>query len=157
MKITVYGIPAPQGSKRFMGTTKLGRGIMVESSDKVTPWRADVMTACRVAIRHVKAIQQQTMPPTWNPMEGPLIVRMVFTVPKPKSAPKRKRSWPVTRGSGDLSKLVRATEDALQAAGIISDDSCIVEYSRVAKVYPGEDNEALDIPGCYIEVTEKDF
>lgn len=140
MRITVYGFPAPQGSKRYVGRTKMGRGILVENSDAVTPWRADVMTACRGVLEE------------WGwpaPMDGPIQARMVFTVPKPKSAPKTRRTWPVSR-PGDLSKLVRATEDALQAAGVIKDDGMIVEYFRIAKVYPGEDLEAMDRPGCQI-------
>ena len=36
----VYGTPAPQGSKRHVG-----RGVMVESSKKVAPWRQDVVAA----------------------------------------------------------------------------------------------------------------
>jgi hypothetical protein len=37
LTITVHGSPAPQASKRFVGTTKGGRGLMVESSAKVKP------------------------------------------------------------------------------------------------------------------------
>ena len=35
--ITVLGSPAPQGSKKFVGTNAQGRGIMIESSKKVRP------------------------------------------------------------------------------------------------------------------------
>lgn len=143
MRITVYGLPAPQGSKRYVGRTKMGRGILVENSDAVTPWRADVMTAARAVL------EAHGWP---APMEGPMVARMVFTVPKPKSAPKMRRTWPVSR-PGDLSKLVRATEDALQAAGVIKDDGMIVEYTRLLKVYPGEDLEAMDRPGCQIALS----
>ena len=44
--ITVYGMPGPQGSKRFVGT-RGGRGVMVESSAKVKPWREAVKHAAR--------------------------------------------------------------------------------------------------------------
>ena len=38
IEFRVFGLPGPQGSKTFKGY-KNGRGIMVESSLKVKPWR----------------------------------------------------------------------------------------------------------------------
>lgn len=153
----VYGTPAPQGSKKFVGLTKKGRGVMVESSQKVKPWREAVKDAA-LATRGVRTSQYQryrgnnTIPPAVPaaPIDGPIVCRMVFTVAKPASAPKRRRTWPMSKP--DLSKLVRSTEDALSDAGLWKDDARVVEYQRLAKVYPGEDAEALDTPGCTIEV-----
>lgn len=135
--IVVYGSPAPQGSKRFVGM-RGGRGVMVESSKKVRPWRQDVKAA---------AIEARAGRDT---SDEPLRVRMVFTVPKPASAPKRRRIFACKKP--DLSKLVRSTEDALTDAGVWRDDARVVEYSRLAKVFPGEDPEALDSPGVRIEI-----
>jgi len=135
--LTVYGQPAPQGSKRFVGI-KGGRGMMIESSKKVRPWRQDVKRAAEEARESVGAL----------PPDTPLSVRMVFTVPKPASAPKRRRIWPSKKP--DVSKLCRSTEDALVDAGLIADDSRIVEYTRLAKVFPGEDPDALEVPGVRI-------
>jgi Holliday junction resolvase RusA-like endonuclease len=136
--ILVYGSPAPQGSKKFVGLAKSGRGILTESSKKVRPWRQDVKAAALTA-RNGAA-----------PLDAPVRVRMVFTMPKPASAPKRKRTFPCRMP--DLSKLARSTEDALTEAGIWKDDARVVEYARLAKVYPGEDPEALDAPGVRIVV-----
>lgn len=136
--VIVFGQPAPQGSKRFVGRAKSGRGILVESSKAVKPWRQDVVAAALEARRGAP------------PLDGALIVRMVFTLPKPASAPKRRRSYPMRKP--DLSKLARSTEDALVTAGVIADDARIVEYARLAKVFPGEDAEALDAPGVRIEI-----
>lgn len=136
--IVVYGSPAPQGSKSFKGMNRHGHAILAESSKKVKPWRQDVKAAAE-AVR------------VGPPLDCPLIASMVFTVPKPLGAPKRKRTWPATKP--DLSKLARSTEDALVDAGLIRDDSRIVEYSRLAKVYPGEDPEALEAPGVVIVIT----
>lgn len=136
--IVAYGVPAPQGSKKFVGLAKSGRGIMVESSKKVRPWRQDVKSA---------ALAVRDGAPT---IDAPVRVRMVFTMPKPASAPKRKRTYPCK--VPDLSKLARSTEDALTDAGIWKDDARVVEYSRLAKVYPGEDPEALDAPGVRIMI-----
>ena len=138
LTIIAYGSPAPQGSKKFVGLAKSGRGILAESSKKVRPWRQDVKAAA-LAVRDGA-----------EPMDAPVRVRMVFTMPKPASAPKRKRTFPCRMP--DLSKLARSTEDALTEAGIWRDDARVVEYSRLAKVYPGEDPESLDAPGVRIVV-----
>jgi len=51
----------------------------------------------------------------------------------------------------DLSKLVRSTEDALTEAGIWKDDARVVECFA-SKRYPNEGPDALDVPGCVIEI-----
>lgn len=137
MIIIAYGDPAPQGSKKFVGVIK-GRGILVESSKRVAPWRQDVVAAAR------EAMAGFTM------FDGPLRIKMVFTLAKPGSAPKRKRTWPNKKP--DLDKLARSTSDALVTAGVIRDDSRIVEFARLAKVFPGEDQDALASPGVLIEI-----
>lgn len=148
--IVVYGSPAPQGSKKFVGLAKSGRGILTESSKKVRPWRQDVKAAARDAIdAEPKAVDVLTGA-NWFPIDAAVRVRMVFTMPKPASAPKRKRTFPCRMP--DLSKLARSTEDALTEAGVWKDDARVVEYSRLAKVYPGEDPESLDAPGVRIVV-----
>src|SRR5687768_10095622 len=131
MIIVVYGTPGPQGSKKVVGHTaptaksKHGRAILVESSKKVKPWRADVKAAA------------EQMRAGAVPIDQAISLRMVFTMPKPTGAPKVKRTFPMRMP--DLSKLARSTEDALTEAGIWRDDARVVEYSRLAKVFPGED------------------
>lgn len=136
MIVVVHGRPAPQGSKRHVGN-----GRMIEMSKYVGTWRDDVKAAARAVIEDWVG---------WVPLDGPLVARMVFTIAKPASAPKRRRTWPSTMP--DLSKLIRSTEDALKDAGAIKDDARIVEYSRAAKVYPSEDEESLDVPGARISI-----
>ena len=134
VRIAVYGSPGPQGSKRHVGG-----GRMIESSKKVRPWRQDVKGAAEAYRRH------HGLPV----LDGPLRVRMVFTLPKPAGAPKRRQTWPMRMP--DLSKLVRSTEDALTDAGLWADDARVVECFS-AKRYPGEGIDALDAPGCVIVV-----
>lgn len=122
----------------YVDKTGRTRGMMGESSSKVKPWRQDVVAS---------AIAARGSNP---PLDGALIVRMIFTMPKPKSAPKRRRTWP--NRTPDVSKLARSTEDALTTAGIWADDARVVEYERLAKVFPGEDDEALQSTGVYIEI-----
>jgi Holliday junction resolvase RusA-like endonuclease len=141
MRLVVYGNPAPQGSKKFMGRTKQGKGIIVDASDSTTPWRADVKQA---AERHLEEF------PVHFGKEEALLLRMVFTFRRPASVTPRKRPHPSVYP--DLSKLARSTEDALTASGVWEDDAQVVGYSRLAKVYIGEDLEALDRPGCIIVI-----
>jgi Holliday junction resolvase RusA-like endonuclease len=143
MRIVVYGDPAPQGSKRFVRALPNGRGIMKEQSTKVDPWRQDVRQAAQAALFDAG----------WpEPFQGAVVVRMVFTFNRPATVKRSKRPWPSV--SPDLSKLARSTEDALTGAGIWRDDALVVEYTRLAKVYAGEDEEALDRPGALILVGE---
>jgi Holliday junction resolvase RusA-like endonuclease len=145
MRIVVYGDPAPQGSKKFVGMIN-GHGTLAESSKKVKPWRQDVVAAA------VKAREDAGNP---DPLDCALSVRMIFTLPKPKSAPKRKRIFAMRKP--DVSKLARSTEDALTTAMIWTDDSRVAEYSRLAKVFPGEDPDALNSPGVVIEIRRIEF
>lgn len=126
--------PAPQGSKRHVGN-----GRIVEQSKRVKPWRALVDAAVRAAVTGAA------------PLDGPLSVEIAFTVRKPASAPKHRLTWPTTRDSGDLDKLLRSTFDALTTGGAIADDSRIVEVTA-RKMHPGEGLDALEEPGAVIRV-----
>ena len=140
---SVYGTPAPQGSKRFVGHAKSGRGIMVESSKAVKPWREAVKYAA------IEAMGLHTAGGATVQLAGPLRLAVTFTLPKPKSAPKKRRTYPDRKP--DLSKLVRSTEDGLVDAGIIEDDARIIDCIA-AKVYPNEGLNALASPGARIAI-----
>lgn len=140
MIITAYGEPAPQGSKKNINRGSASRpAVIVETNPRVAPWRSDVITAARASL-----------PEGHQPWDGPVVARMVFCFWRPKTVPYSKRPFPSTNPPGDLCKLARSTEDALKAAGVFKDDSRIVEYTRLAKVYVGEDPESLDSTGCFI-------
>jgi crossover junction endodeoxyribonuclease RusA len=159
-RIVVLGQPAPQGSKRFMGLTPHGKPKMVEqNAARIRPWRDAVHAAAFETIRccpdpdcgHLAA---------GYPLDEPLIARVVFTFTRPRSHYRSGRNAHLLRaeaptypaGRPDLSKLLRATEDALTDAGLWRDDARVVIYTRLAKVWVGEDPEALDSPGAVIEV-----
>lgn len=148
----VYGCPAPQGSKSFKGIHG-GKAVMAESCKRLKPWRADVRAAAEQAVRDARAALdaqgKHWQAGTAFPLDGPLRVRLVFTMPKPKGAPKLRRSYPIRKPDG--SKLQRAVEDAMTDAGLIRDDARIVEWSG-AKRFPGEGSDALDAPGVRISV-----
>lgn len=139
--------PAPQGSKRHVG-----RGRLLEQSKRVAPWREAVDTAARAAMtaRHVRQYGGRPAGAP-DPLDGPLSLEVVFTVRKPASAPKTRVTWPTTRDSGDIDKLLRSTFDALTTGGAIADDSRVVEVTA-RKVFPGEGLDALETPGAVIRV-----
>jgi crossover junction endodeoxyribonuclease RusA len=114
---------------------------LIESSKAVRPWREAVKWA---------AVEYMGKAPSGQPLTGPLVVRMTFTLPKPKSAPKTRRTWPDRKP--DLSKLIRSTEDALTDAAVWGDDAQVVECTAV-KTYPSEWPGALPSPGATIEIT----
>lgn len=125
--ITVYGTPAPQGSKRaFVG--KSGRAHVIESShDRVKSWRQAVLDAA--------------LDEAWPQLAGPLQASVTFFIRRPKSHYRTGRNahllrdsapaWPY--GKPDLSKLIRSTEDALTDSAIWADDAQVVSYATLAK------------------------
>ncbi|WP_030756421.1 RusA family crossover junction endodeoxyribonuclease [Streptomyces sp. NRRL F-5135] len=153
LAIVVHGRPAPQGSKKYAGHRRnaaSGRvsAVLVEQSKRVKPWRTLVTRATEEAIR---ARRIGTVPEHFPPLDGPLEAEIVFTVLKPASAPKRKRSWPTTRHSGDVDKLIRSTFDGIADAGAVVDDSRIIRVTAT-KTFPGEHPDALDQPGALIRL-----
>ncbi len=136
MIVIATGEPKPQGSKEYKGRTKTGRGIIAEANPDVRTWRGDVMLAAHKAM--------DADPDGFERYDCPLMARMVFSFDRPRSVSRARRPFPSVKP--DLGKLARAVEDALKAAGVIRDDALIVEYTRLAKVYCKEDEDALEIP-----------
>lgn len=134
----VYGLPAPQGSKRHVGN-----GILVESSKRVRPWREAVKQAALDARVPAGGVLRATL-------TGAVSVDVLFYLPKPKSAPKR--FYAAKRP--DLDKLLRSTFDALGEAGVWGDDSQVVEV-RAGKTY-AEPGKALDVPGATITINARE-
>lgn len=148
LTIVVNGRPAPQGSKAYKGhrtNAATGRrtAVLVEQSKRVKPWRALVTAATVNAIANSGSLH--------TPLDGPLEAEIVFTVRKPASAPKRRRTWPNTRDSGDIDKLLRSTFDGIADGRGVVDDSRIIRVTAT-KAFPGEHPEALDQPGAIIRL-----
>jgi crossover junction endodeoxyribonuclease RusA len=127
MLITVRGIPAPQGSKRHVGG-----GRMIEQSKAVGPWREAVRAETQRAMNHLP------------PLEEAVHVTVQFTLPRPKSIPKRV-IWPAKRP--DLDKLARAVLDGLTDGGAWLDDGQVVKMGLI-KHYASEGFP----PGCTIRI-----
>ena len=144
LSFTAHGIPKPQGSKNAFQHPKTGKIIVTESSKALKPWRSIVTAAIRDAITRTPA------PAMGWPLLGPLALDVLFTMPKPKSAAKTRRTWPITYP--DLDKLTRAIFDAgspnpkLHFTGAWADDAQIISL-RADEVYPLETPGALTYPG----------
>lgn len=137
LSFTVAGLPISQGSKSGFVNPRTGKVRMVESSKRLKPWRGTVGKAIREAIDAHEA-------PEGYPLLGPLAVDLVFTMHRPTSAPKTRRTWPTVYP--DVDKLARAILDAGTNAGLWADDAQIVDL-HAAKVYPSEAPGALPRPG----------
>lgn len=123
----VRGTAVTQGSKKAIPMAN-GKVAMVESAGpRLTQWRHAINTEAR---------HHWAGPPT----KGPVMVVAVFTVTRPKSAPKRR--WPTQRGL-DIDKAARAVLDALTGV-------CYVDDSQVIKLDVFK--ECGDTPGVIVTV-----
>lgn len=118
------GVPAPQGSKAAFIVPGTGRAGLRETAKGWATWRDAAATA---AARYVEEHGGSLM---W-PVDGALGLDVEFRLPLPASRPGWMRLLKRVPkvGAPDLSKLVRALEDALQAAGLITDDARICRLS----------------------------
>jgi Holliday junction resolvase RusA-like endonuclease len=137
LKIRVFGVPAPQGSKR--GYAVRGRVNMVEQAHKtLKPWREDVSDAA------AKVMDGR------DRLDGDLFVSITFFMKRPKSV---KRPYPNV--APDVDKMTRGVLDALKFGDVYVDDARVVacmalkEYAKVP-----EEQGALIIVRHFAEVSE---
>ena len=139
VSLEVRGLPAAQGSKDAKPVKRGDKiiGIRVADAAKSVPrirnWRSDVKDA---------AERMMTEAPWAGPLDGPLAAVIHFTVPA-VAAPRRVRwcgvlvpavHWPWKRP--DLDKFLRATFDALTAAGV---PGAVITVRQLATVrLPGD-------------------
>ncbi len=109
LKFFVPGRPAPQGSKRHVG-----RGVLIESSKELQPWRERVALAAHNAM-HAAGTTLFTTAVTVN---------LEFVMRRPLSTPKS--YTPHATRQPDLDKLQRAILDAITGT-VLADDALVVE------------------------------
>lgn len=120
----VPGIPAPQGSKKYVGH-RAGKPVLIESSTKVKPWRTAVAGVFTYATKQLAT--------------GPVIVRVEFVMPRPQSLPKR-TVYMVKKP--DLDKLIRSTLDALSGTAYIDDNQVVQIHATKRYQATGEQTGA---------------
>lgn len=132
----VFGDPAPQGSKVAKGRTRTGRVILVESSQKVKPWR--------------QAVAAAALDLDLPLLEGPVSLSVVFRFLRPKNhfgAKGLRPSAPIYMAKRpDLDKLCRSTCDGLQGA-LLREDSQVTAISASKRFCIGWEK-----PGALITV-----
>lgn len=120
----VFGIAQPKGSSRAFVPKGWKRAIVTSANPKLKDWEGNVRAAAQLyADTHF--------------IDGPVALELVFYLPKPKSAPK-KRTHCTTRP--DCSKLIRSTEDAL--IGVLFTDDAAVVSIVASKHYAPEGSPA---------------
>ena len=118
LDFTVYGVPAPKGSKsafpiRRKATGKMGAVVVEGKTARQKDW----------AHRIEEVVQ--SLAATGVPMlDCPLALTVTFYLPRPISAPKRRRTLPMRKP--DLDKLVRALLDPMTGV-LVADDARFVE------------------------------
>ena len=148
LQFRVAGLPSTQGSKTgFVVKSKAtgkSRAVIVDKNPKtLKPWR-----------EAVRATAVEAAGDGWVPLEGPLGIALAVALPRPASAPKTRRTWPIGARSGDVDKLARACLDALTDAGIWGDDAQVVrlvaekDYPLTAAAGPLD----LTVPGVSVRV-----
>jgi crossover junction endodeoxyribonuclease RusA len=136
----IYGTPATQGSHRAF--IRGGRAVITNDSENTRPWRDTV--------RHFAMAGR---PAGWMPLDGPVWVRMTFSLRRPQSASK-KVVYPAKKP--DIDKAVRLVLDSLTEAGLWHDDGQVVDL-HARKVFAGSDDpDALDVPGVKVVVSDAD-
>lgn len=131
MALWAGGTPRPQGSIAFKGM-RGNKPILTSDNVNLSGWRAQVTAAALVAL-----------PPRWQPLDEPVAVACDFYLPSPA----RPRWW-LPAVKPDLDKLVRAVLDSLADAGVLKNDSRVVEFGRTRKLYADE----LHPPGVAVVV-----
>ncbi|GAB7101834.1 hypothetical protein JCM4814A_01480 [Streptomyces phaeofaciens JCM 4814] len=111
-------------------------------------------------LHQINAATQKACGTNWEPANCPIIMSAVFTLPRPKSAPKTKAVHAATKP--DIDKLIRAVQDALSPSAekgfhVYTEDSHILGYDPGPyKTYPaplGTHAWALPEPGVTIALT----
>lgn len=129
----VAGAPVTQGSKVASVNRHTGRAVMREvNGSKLSFWRSAIRTEAQAAGEG-------------QMYSGPVGVTLSFFLPKPASAPKRKRTWPIKARSGDVDKMARAALDAVTHV-LIHDDSQVVHLEVFKDWAEGQ------VPGVLVEI-----
>jgi Holliday junction resolvase RusA-like endonuclease len=131
---TVFGVdPAPQGSKKYVGTRRTAAGnnvpLIVESSPKLPAWRKAVNDA---------VVQGMVDSGDLSKFDGAVKVEAVFYLTRKRTVTRDLPTVPP-----DVDKLTRALLDACKA--VWGDDSQVVKLEVSKKYAVGESGVAVTI------------
>jgi Holliday junction resolvase RusA-like endonuclease len=131
----VPGMPITQGHKTAGVNPHTGKAFMRETGgSRLKLWRHAINDEARKVAEGF-------------PIDGPVAIELFFWLPKPKTAPKRKRTYPIKRGL-DVDTAARAALDAITGV-LITDDARVIRL-LVEKDYGELDN----VQGLAVTVRE---
>jgi len=124
MMVTVYGTPQPAGSKKAFKHAQTGRIVVMDDAKRSRPWKQEIVATVR-----------QDLGNTF--FSGPVQMHLTFYVGRPKGHYGTGRNADTIRKGAplyptvkpDLTKLVRAVEDALTVARVWVDDAQVVQQT----------------------------
>ena len=122
-QFVVNTAPKPQPRPRL---TKAGRAYNPKSADFYK--------------MHVGMAAKQAMAEAPTPLSGPLEIEVIFYMPRPKRLPKGAEGVPHLCRP-DTDNLLKSTQDALQMASVVSDDSYFYRVTA-SKFYADYDSPA---------------
>lgn len=144
--LRIYGVPMPQGSKTAF--VRGGRAVLVDGRNTAArsahaAWRQAVATATR---------DHLTDNPATSPFDEACSLAVTFLLPKPRSAPKKRR-FPDTRP--DLDKLARALLDGIADGGLLASDARVVDI-HAAKRWANDPDGVSMAPGALVTIRPAD-
>lgn len=104
----IAGTPIPQGSKNAYLRGK--RCVVVDANKNLPAWR-------KLVTEKLEAANASRAP-----LDGALSMQVIFFLPRPKTVT---REFPIIKP--DLDKLIRSINDSAVDAGVIKDDSQVIE------------------------------
>lgn len=133
---TVFGVdPAPQGSKKYVGTRRTAAGnnipLIVESSPKLPAWRKAVADAVKQAMIDSGDDSK---------FVGAVKVEAVFYLTRKKTVTRQLPTVPP-----DVDKLSRSLLDSIGFGGVWGDDSQVVRLEVSKKYAVGQSGVAVTI------------
>lgn len=113
IEFTVYGIPVPKGSTRAFAMMRNGKpfAVTTHANPKTKSWQEAV------------TVMAQGHAPKGGPWKGPVHLTAIFTMPRPKTLPKK---IAFHTKKPDLDKLLRLIKDSLKGVMYV-DDAQVVE------------------------------
>jgi len=143
IRFFVPGIPGTAGSKRGFVNKATGRVQIVDTCKRGPAWRADVVTAVSRAV-------------AGDPFLGPVGLQVYFVLRRPKAHYRTGKHAHILRDDADtwhtskpdLTKLVRAIEDACKGIAWRDDSQVIAQHTF--KLYGSR-------PGAWALIYEPDY
>ena len=131
----VFGRPAPQGSKRFIGHSPKQGGRFIEASKYLPAWRKAVTDAASDAL----------LRDMMSRIDGPVELEVMFFLERPATISVKQRPWPIK--PPDIDKLVRGVCDAVTDAGVWGDDGQVVKLTAWKSYADTRE------PGAWVKIT----